>query len=130
MATVLLVMKRPGNARVMADALKAIGYTAISASNHEALTAAMSQSGDHRIALVDISGFGPADWRMCQTLNSHEVRFIVLCTAQETRQGGQALRYGAASFLQKPVKKPMLLGLLSDLAGETPAMQSVGNGHP
>lgn len=129
MATVLLVMKRPGNARVMADVLEATGHTAISASNHEALTAAMMQSGDCRIALVDISDFGPADWRMCQTLQSHKVRFIVLCAAHEIRRGGQALLYGAASFLQKPVKKPILLGLLSDLAGDPQDAVSLERAH-
>lgn len=125
MATVLLVMKRPGNTRVMAHVLETIGHTAISASDHEALTAAMEKSDGACVAVVDVSGFGPADWRLCQTLHRHEVRFIVLCAAHETRQGGQALRYGAASFLQKPIKKPELLGLLSALVGEVTAMSSV-----
>lgn len=127
MATILLVMKQPGNIRVMAEALEAVGHTAISASNHASLTTALAQASGCRIGLVDVSGFGPSDWRMCQTLHRHEVRFIVLCAAHETRKGGQALRYGAASFLQKPVKKPMLLQLLSSLTGETTAVQSEGS---
>ncbi|TDX24795.1 CheY-like chemotaxis protein [Modicisalibacter xianhensis] len=122
MAMVLLVMKRPGNARVMANALTTGGHTAISASNHEALTVAMAQFGGPCIAIVDVSDFGPADWQMCQTLHRHAVRFIVLCADHEARRGGQALRYGASSLLQKPIKKPVLLGLLSELTGEATAL--------
>lgn len=126
MATVLLVMKRPGNIRVLKEALETIGHTAISAPNHDSLAAALAQSDGCRLGLVDFSDLGPADWSMCQTLQSHKVRFIVLAAPHETRKGGQALLDGAASFLQKPVKKPVLLQLLSGLAGETSAIQPQG----
>lgn len=127
MATVLLVMKQPGNTRVMAQALATTGHTAVSAPNHTALMAALAQSGECRIGLVDASGFSPADWQMCQTLHSHGVHFIVLCAPQEIRQGGQALLHGATSLLQKPVKKPMLLQLISGLAEKAALMQPEGN---
>lgn len=127
MATVLLVMKRPGNTRVMAQVLETTGHIAVSAPNHAALMAALAQSSGCRIGLVDASGFGPADWHLCQTLHNHGVRFIVLCAPHETRKGGQALLHGATSFLQKPVKKPMLLQLLSGLAEEAAKMQPEGN---
>jgi CheY-like chemotaxis protein len=116
MAIVLLVMKRPGNIRIMAQVLEANGHVAVSAPDHDSLNKALDQPDGNRIAVVDASGFRTSDWRMCQTLQQNGVRFIVLCAPHEASKGGQALLSGASSFLMKPVGKPMLLRLLVNLA--------------
>lgn len=117
MATVLLVMKRPGNVRVMAEVLEAIGYTVVGVPDHETLVSVLTQPDDSRIALVDVSDFRPSDWRLCQMLQRHRVRFVVLCSVHSIHSGGVAIRYGATGFLQKPVQKPLLLQMVGNLAG-------------
>jgi CheY-like chemotaxis protein len=121
MANVLLVMSRRGNTRVMTEVLEGIGHTTVGISDYDALTTVLAQPDSSRVAVVDISGFGPEAWRLCQALHRHDIRFVVLCTAQEIRSGAQALAHGAASFLQKPVRKPALLQLLSGLERKTAA---------
>lgn len=122
MTTVLLVMKRSGNMRVTSEFLEAMGHTAVGVRDHEALAEALAQPAAAPIALVDTSDFTPADWLLCQTLRSHQVRFAVLCAAHEVATASHALRHGAASFLQKPVKKPLLLSVVSRLAEEPAAV--------
>lgn len=121
MATVLLVMKRSGNIRVMSEALETIGHTAVGVPNPESLGTALTEVGDCCVAVVDTTDFGAADWHMCQTLHDHEVRFVVLVAAHGLSKGGQSLLYGAVGFLQKPVRKPVFLQLLAGLLGEPAA---------
>lgn len=124
MATVLLVMKRPGNIRVMAEVLGAIGYVVVGTPDHDALAATLAQPDDSRIALVDVSDFRPADWRLCQLLQSHHVRFLVLGPARSARSGGEAIRRGATGFLQKPIQKSSLLQIVASLVGEPMSIHS------
>lgn len=119
MATVLLVMKRSGNVRVLTGALAALGHRVVAASNDAALDSMLSQNDKPSVALVDVSGFVPADWRLCGVLQRHQVRFVVLCPEGGVHRGSEALRYGATSLLQKPIQKDILLQIVQDLAGET-----------
>jgi CheY-like chemotaxis protein len=121
MASVLLVMKRPGNIRVMTDVLEAIGHTVLSAPTPESLATALAQAEERCIAVVDASDFGAVDWSICQTLHHHGVRFVMLYTAHGYGRGEQMVSYGAAGFLPKPIKKSLFLKMLSGLLGEVPA---------
>lgn len=121
MATVLLVMKRPGNIRVISDVLEAIGHTVLSASDLESLTTTLAQADEDCIAVVDASDFGAADWHIGQSLQQRGIRFVVLCAAHEIGRGGKMVSNGAVGFLQKPIRKPHFLQMLSGLLGEGPA---------
>lgn len=123
--TVLLVMKGRGNIRVMAEALASIGHAGVGVPDNTSLDAALSRSGGSCIALVDSSDFSPSDdRRLYQTLRNHQVRFIVFAGPHNIAGGGRALRHGAAAFLQKPIKKPALLELVTSVAGKATAVQS------
>jgi CheY-like chemotaxis protein len=117
MGTVLLVMKRPGNVRVMKQALEPLGFAMIAVSSDEELDSALAASSSPCLGLVDVSGFGTTIWRMCETLRSRGVRFVVLSAAQDAQANTQSLKYGASSVLQKPVGKFALLQLLHSMTG-------------
>lgn len=116
MTTLVLIMKRAGNIRVMRDALIPAGFCIVAVSDPEALEAALVQTDPRTVALVDISGFGPAVWDICEKLHMKNIRFVVLSIPQSGAVGSRALGCGAASYLEKPVGKSALLRLLRSLA--------------
>lgn len=116
MANLLLVMKRPGNVRVLRQAVEPLGYTVSGITSNAELESVLAEQPQACVGLVDVSGFGALAWEMCETLRRHEVRFIVLSEPRGTRAANQALEYGAASILQKPITKRALLQLLQGLS--------------
>lgn len=121
MASILLVMKSPGNIRVLTDVLEVIGHTVFSAPTLESLATALAQAEERCIAVVDASDYDAIDWPICQTLYHHDVRFVVLYTAHSGCRGEQMISYGAAGFLPKPISKCLFLKMLSGLLEEVPA---------
>lgn len=121
MATVLLVMKRPGNIRVISNVLEAIGHDVLSVSNLESLQTTLAQAEGDCIGVVDASDFGAAGGHIGQAFQQHGIRFVVLCAAHEIGRGGKMVSHGAVGFLQKPIRKPHFLQMLSGLLGEAPA---------
>lgn len=117
-APLILVMKHPGNARVLKDAVAEIGLTAVEASSEADLQAELARMGSSRSALVDVSGFGDTVWKLCDLLQRHNVPFVVLSTPQDTAASSRSLTYGATSVLQKPVAKAALLQLVRDIAAK------------
>lgn len=121
MASVLLVMKSPGNIRVLTNVLEVVGYTVLSAPTLDSLASALAQAEERCIAVVDASDYDAIDWHICQTLYHHDVRFVVLYTAHGGGRGKQLISYGAAGFLPKPISKCLFLKMLSGLLEEAPA---------
>lgn len=116
MTTLMLVMKRAGNIRVIEQAIDPGDFDTAGISSPEELELKLADAPGKCIGLVDVAGFGPAVWEMCETLHSRGVRFVVLSAPQQASAAGQAMSSGAASFLEKPVSKSALLQLLKTLA--------------
>ncbi|MEX0731293.1 MAG: response regulator [Aquisalimonadaceae bacterium] len=117
MATVALIMKRPGNIRVMHQTLGKIGLSGMGVSSEaEFLRLLEGASPLPCLALIDVSDFGPRAWQMCKALRNRNVPFIVMSAPRELEIGRRSLAYGAASVLQKPVAKSTLLQLIRSLA--------------
>ena len=114
-ARVILVMRQPGNARVLGEAVAEIGMEGVGVSSEAALREALASDTQARSALVDVSGFGQNVWTMCALLQSHDIPFVVLSTSRDAAAGNRTLEYGAASVLQKPVAKSALLSLMRNL---------------
>lgn len=112
---VLLVMKRPGNLRVTTEVLERHGIGARGVSTAGELEHLLETAFVPDLALVDVSGFGPAVWRICARLQAENLPFIVLFQPDEIELSGRSLQYGAMSVLQKPVAKAALLQLVQSL---------------
>lgn len=112
---VLLIVKHPGNARVLEQAVAEIELTGIGVSSEIDLREELEREDGARAALVDVSGFGRAVWALCELLQQYEVRFVVLSTAGEREVGNRSLAYGATSVQEKPVAKRALLQLMRNL---------------
>lgn len=110
---VLLVMKRTGNIRAMEQILGAHGVRVAGVSSEEELDALLENYRAADLALVDVSGFGASVWRMCASLQSRELPFMVLFQPGEASLGNQSLQYGALSLLQKPIAKNALLQFIA-----------------
>ncbi|MDX1465627.1 MAG: response regulator [Halomonas sp.] len=116
MDTVILIMKRPGNIRVMRQALTQVDIDGIGVSSEAELQAAFRAVGNVP-AMIDVTGFGQAVWRMCATLQERGNPFIVLSAPKDLEAGSHSLRFGAASVLQKPVTKTAIIQLVRELVG-------------
>lgn len=112
---VILIMKQPGNARVLAQAVSELDMHGIGVSSESELTAELARAEPARSALVDVSGFGRDVWRLCELLQEHGVPFVVLSTARERELGNSSIAYGASTVLEKPVAKSALLQLVQNL---------------
>lgn len=113
---VLLVMKQPGNLRITEQVLGGEGVAACGVSDEAGLDALLGGGFLPGLALVDVSGFDAAVWRMCATLKARQFPFIVLHRPDDPGLGSRSLHYGAVSVLQKPVAKSALLQLIQGLA--------------
>lgn len=111
--TLLLVMKRTGNIRAMEQILGAHGVRVAGVSSEEELDALLEKSRAPDLALVDVTGFGASVWRMCASLQSRELPFMVLFQPGDANLGNQSLQYGALSLLQKPIAKNALLQFIA-----------------
>lgn len=114
---VILVMRHPGNAAVLEQAVAEVEMTGVSVADENGLRAELARDTPARSALVDVSGFGRQVWQLCEILQQHEIPFVVLSTANERDVGDRSLAYGATSVLQKPVAKSALLQLVRNLDG-------------
>jgi DNA-binding response OmpR family regulator len=113
---ILLVARKPGNIRVLSQALESHEYRCTGVSDKEALENLFEQSSYPDLALVDVSGFGKSVWSMCELLQHKNVPFIVLFAKHELSLSSKTLSYGAASILQKPIIKTSLLKFIDSMA--------------
>lgn len=116
MTTVLLVNRSTGNIRVMQRVLEESGYSGVAVGEESHVDAVVEAHAAPLVGVVDISGFGPEIWRVCERLRERRVPFVVLSTSRELRRGQQSLSHGASGILQKPVAKSALLDLIRTLA--------------
>lgn len=116
MATILLVMRKPGNVRVMQQALDRLGYSGVGISSEAQLQAALAESVLPRLGVVDITDFGARVWPMCACLQERSIPFIALSAPQALNLGNRSLALGAASVLHKPIAQSALLQLIHGLA--------------
>lgn len=116
MTTVLLVMRKPGNVRVMRQALDRLGYRSIGICSETELQSSIADLSSPRLGLVDVSDFGADVWSMCTYLKSHGIPFIVLSAPQALNLGNRSPDYGAAGILRKPIAKSALLQLIHGMA--------------
>lgn len=114
--TILLAMKRPGNAQAMRQALDRLGYDLTAVPSAAALQTALAKTQSARLAVVDITDFGADVWRLCACLRERNIPFIVLSVPQVRHLGNRLLAYGATSVLDKPVAKSVLLHMIVGLA--------------
>lgn len=113
---VLLVVRQPGNTRVLDQAVREIGMAATTASSQDEMAQALAAIDEPNIALVDASGFGPGLWPLCEQLHESGVPFVVMSASRDREAGDQSLAYGAARVVEKPVAKEALLQLLRSLS--------------
>lgn len=116
MTRILLVVRSPGNVRVLRQALRERHYEAVSASDGDALHDALREPDRPHLALVDVGGFGEAVWPMCAALQEADVAFVVLSRARDLGVGQRTLAHGASGILQKPVVKESLLQLVDAMS--------------
>lgn len=114
--TILLVMRKSGNVRVMQQALDQLGYSGMGISSEAELQAVLAQPKPPGLGVVDVTDFDARVWPMCTRLHSHSIPFIVLSAPQVPDLGNHSLAYGAVSVLQKPIAKSALLQLIHGLA--------------
>lgn len=112
-------MRKPGNIRVLSQALEAHQYACVGAADQQSLETILHSSSPD-LALVDVSGFGESVWLMCEILQRRNVPFIVLSAKQELDVSSRTLSYGAVSILQKPIVKASLLKLIEGMARSDP----------
>lgn len=96
-ATILLIMQKPGNVRVMQQALGQIGYSGRGVSSEAELQAALAEPKPPRLAVVDVTELGPCIWPTCARLQDHGLAFIVLSTPQALTLANRSLVYGATT---------------------------------
>ncbi|HET7588211.1 MAG TPA: response regulator [Gammaproteobacteria bacterium] len=114
MTRVILVMKRPGNVRVIADALASLGAACVAAPDELALEAALGGDLAPAAVLVDAADFGPRIGTICDMLRSRKLPFIALSPPNVSMQARRAF-LGAAHHLHKPVGKRLLQELVQGL---------------
>lgn len=115
MPDILLVMRKPGNIRVLDEALKGHGHSCAGANSCDSLEIIFKQGPTPDLALVDVTGFGESVWLMCEKLQHKNIPFIVLSAKQELQLSSKSLSYGASSILEKPVVKASLLKLIGGI---------------
>lgn len=114
--TILLVMRKPGNVRVMQRTLEQLGYASTGISNEAQLQAVLAEPTSPRLGVVDVTDFGTRVWPMCARLQDHSIPFIVLSAPHALDLGKRSLTYGATSILHKPIAKSALLQLIHGMA--------------
>lgn len=112
---VLLVIRSPGNRKVLSRFLAEHGLTGLDATDPAALDRSLARPDDIRLALVDVSGFGADVWALCERIRAAGIPFIVLSPARTLKASHEALAYGALSVLEKPIDKAALVHLLNGL---------------
>ncbi|HET7371255.1 MAG TPA: response regulator receiver protein [Gammaproteobacteria bacterium] len=125
MTRVILVMKRPGNIRVLENALASVGAACITVSDEAALEAALGGELMPAVALVDATDFGTSVGPICGNLRGRGLPFIVLSTPNVTVRARQSF-IGAAHHLEKPVGKRLLQELVSGLMQPATRLQKQG----
>lgn len=115
LASIILVMKRPGNVRATEGALAPLGAACVAVGDEVALEGALNAGSAPGIALVDASDFGACAGSLCNILRSRKLPFIVLNAARGTAAGVTGAIFGAAHYLEKPVGKGLLQQLMHDL---------------
>lgn len=113
--TVLLVVKSPGNQKVIGQFLQQRGLQGVAAIDEESLAMLVAEQESIRMALVDVAGLESKVWRLCQLLQMNQIPFIVLSSPQTLSESSNALALGAKSILQKPVAKAALVQLIDSL---------------
>jgi DNA-binding response OmpR family regulator len=111
---VLLLMKMAGNRKIVGDLLSEQGYDSESVLTEQDLTHALASPG-RKMALVDVTGFGPAIWGLCEMLRYERTPFLVMSTPDALEMSSNALSLGAVSVVQKPIAKAALLNLLDSM---------------
>ena len=117
MDAVLLVIRSPGNRRVLGQFLAEHGLRGLEAIDEDSLATVLASDAPIRLALVDVSGFGAGIWMLCERLRAAGVAFVVLSPTRSLRASHEALAYGALSVIEKPVEKAALIHLLNRLKG-------------
>lgn len=120
MPEVLLVMRTPGNAKVLGEALAGVGYDVLDARDAAELQALLDGGSRPAAALVDVTGYREEIWAMCAALQRGKVPFLVVSSPLQRDFGSRGLAFGAASVLTKPLVKSSLLRLLTELTGREP----------
>ncbi|QIB64565.1 PleD family two-component system response regulator [Kineobactrum salinum] len=115
MPDILLIMRQPGNLRVLGAALESHGHTCIGAHDRASVDQALSQCKALNLALLDVSGFGESVWLVCKKLQQTNVPFIALSARQQLGVSSKTLHYGAMSVLEKPIAKASLLQLIDNI---------------
>jgi DNA-binding response OmpR family regulator len=115
MSGILLIMRQPGNVKVVSAELKNKGHACIVATDNDAVTDALNKTPGVELALVDVAGFGESVWAVCEKLQYKNVPFIVLSGKREFGVSSKTLGFGATSILEKPVVKSSLLQLISNI---------------
>lgn len=123
MATVLLGDRRPGNLRVMREALARAGHTGVGMDGRAAIEAAADGHERPLVGIVDLAGLGRDAVPVCEGLRERNIPFVVLATGRTGPVRPTTLT-GAAGILQKPIDPTALLELVGMLAGEGEAGES------
>ncbi|MEX0617707.1 MAG: response regulator [Pseudohongiellaceae bacterium] len=109
---VLLIMKSPGNRKVITHLFDDQQLDFVAIDNETALATQLQQHRLARFALVDVAGLGQSIWRICERLRQASVPFVVLSPPQAMEASSNTLTYGALSLLQKPIPQAVLLKLI------------------
>ena len=112
---VLLVIKSPGNRKVLQEFLAGLQLRGFAVTDTESLIQCIHSGANIRLALIDVSGFTADVWTLCEQVRSAGIPFIVLSPAQAMNVSHEALAYGALSIIQKPIAKKALVQLLGNL---------------
>ena len=114
--TILLFVKSPGNRKVISECIEEEGYECYPVPGKEEMERIFGQP-EHKLALVDASGYGPGVWRLCERLHEKKIPFIVLSPQESLVSSSRAAAYGAVSVLQKPIATCALVQLLAGFMG-------------
>lgn len=109
---ILVMDANERNADLLSDFLTEEGYEPTAVTDLDAADDIVADASRFAFAIIDIDRFEDPVWPYCEQLHENSVPFIILSGLQASSLQRESQEYGARSFVNKPVPKQELRGLI------------------
>lgn len=109
---ILVMDANERNADLLSDFLKREGYQPDVVTTLDTADDIVTEASRFAFAIIDIDRFEDPVWPYCEQLHEKRVPFIILSGLQPSSLRRESQEYGARSFINKPVPKQELRGLI------------------